>query len=61
MYKKIINKIVELGDSLPRMSGNVADIGENQRWLTEIEIEIEIKLAEIIGTFPGKHSIYGED
>ena len=61
MYKKIIKKIIEMGDTLPALSGNVADIGEKKRWLTEIEIEIEIALSKIIEAFPGEHSIYGEE
>ena len=61
MYKKIIKKILELGDELPAISGHVADIGENKKWLTEREIEIEIELEKIISDFPGKHSLYAED
>lgn len=61
MYQKIIDKITELGDSLPKISGNVIDIGKNKKWLTEIEIEIEIALINIINTLPGKHSFYAEE
>ncbi len=61
MYPKIIKKILKLGSALPKISGHVADIGENRRWLTETEIEIEIALTKLIETFPGKHSVYGED
>jgi myo-inositol-1(or 4)-monophosphatase len=61
MYPKIIKKILELGKTLPALSGRVNDIGESERWLTETEIEIEIELTKIIETFAGQHSIYGED
>ncbi len=52
MYQKIINKIIELGDSLPALSGNIVDIGRGKKWLTEKEIEIETKLVNLIRTFP---------
>ena len=61
MYQKIINKIIELGDSLPVLSGNVVDIGKSKQHLTEKDIEIETKLTELINTFSGKHSIYAEE
>ena len=61
MYQKIINKIVELGDSLPAFSGQVIDIGKNKKWLTQKEIEIETELVDLINTFPGNHSIYAEE
>ncbi len=61
MYQKIIKKIIKLGNTLPALSGHVADIGENKKWLTEIEIEIEIELTKLINTFKGKHSVYGEE
>ncbi len=61
MYQKIINKIIELGDSLPAISGSVVDIGKSKQWLTEKEIEIEAALINIINTLPGKHSFYAEE
>ena len=61
MYQKIINKIIELGDSLPAISGNIVDIGKNKQWLTAKEIEIETELINVINTFPGKHSFYAEE
>ncbi len=61
MYDKIIKKIIELGDSLTSFSGNVLDIEKNKNSLTEKDVEIEIELASIIKTFPGKHFIYGEE
>ncbi len=60
-YKKIINKIIELGGTLPPLSGKVSLIGENKNWLTEKDIEIEISLTEIIKTLPGRHSIFAEE
>ncbi len=61
MYQKIIKKIIELGDSLPAVSGNTIDIGQSKQWLTKKDIEIETKLAKMIKTFSGKHSVYAEE
>lgn len=61
MYKRIIDKIIELGDTLPKISGRIADIGKVKKWLTEKEIEIETELVNLIRTFPGEHSIYAEE
>ena len=61
MYQKLINKIIELGDTLPAISGHIIDIEKNKNWLTEKDVEIEMELADIIKTFPGKHIIYGEE
>lgn len=61
MYQKIINKIVELGDTLPAIAGQALDVGKSKQWLTEKDIEIETKLADMISTFPGSHSIYAEE
>ena len=61
MYQKIINKIIELGDLLPAISGNVVDIGKSKQRLTEKDIEIEIELTKIINTFPGNHLVYAEE
>ncbi len=60
MYQKIIKKIIELGDTLPEISGRVSDIGKSKQWLSRKEIEIEKELVKLIDTFPGKHLIYGE-
>ncbi len=61
MYEQIISKIVELGDTLPAISGCAVDIGKTKQYLTEKDIEIETKLSELINTFPGDHSIYAEE
>ena len=61
MYPKIIKKIVELGDTLPEISGHILDIEKNKNSLTEKDVEIEMELADTIKTFPGKHFIYGEE
>lgn len=61
MYQEIINKIVELGDSLPEISGHALDIGKDKQWLTQKEIEIETELVNIINTFSGNHSVYAEE
>ncbi len=61
VYKQIISKIVELGDTLPVISGNTLDIGINKQWLTKKEIEIENELNDVIKSFPGNHSIYAEE
>lgn len=61
MYLKIINKIIELGDSLPMISGNALDIGISKKNLTEKDIEIETELTNMINTFPGMHSVYAEE
>jgi myo-inositol-1(or 4)-monophosphatase len=61
VYKKIISKIVELGDTLPALSGCVDDIGKIKKWLTEKEIEIEAELIKLIKTFPGEHIFYAEE
>lgn len=60
MYKKVIKKIIKIGDTLPKISGNVADIGVSKKWLTQVEMEIETELADMINNFPGNHSVYGE-
>lgn len=61
MYQKLIKKIIKLGDSLPVISGYIIDIEKNKNWLTEKDVEIEMELADIIKTFPGKHIIFGEE
>lgn len=63
MYSKIISKIVELGDALPVISGNIVDIGKEEKELTgkDIETDIERKLTDLIKTFPGRHSVYAEE
>src|SRR3989338_2880617 len=61
MYQKIINKIIELGDTLPAISGRTFDIGKTKMYLTEKDLEIETELTNMINTFPGKHSIYAEE
>lgn len=61
MYKKIIKKIIKLGNTLPVVSGNTVDIGKSKKFLTEKDIEIETELANMINTFPGKHSVYAEE
>ncbi len=61
MYQQIIKKIIELGDTLPALAGNIVDIGESGRWLTHKDIEIETELTKLIETFKGEHSVYGEE
>ncbi len=61
MYQKIINKIIELGDTLPLIAGNTLDIGKSKQWLTQKDIEIETELVNMINTFPSSHSIYAEE
>ncbi|MES3031988.1 MAG: inositol monophosphatase [Patescibacteria group bacterium] len=61
MYPKIINKIIELGDSLPPLSGHALDIGKSKQYLTEKDIEIETELTNMINAFSGKHSVYAEE
>ena len=61
MYQKIINKIIELGDTLPAISGRTFDIGKTKMYLTEKDLEIETELTNMINTFPGKHSVYAEE
>lgn len=61
MYQKIINKIIELGDSLPAVSGKTLDIGKTKIHLTEKDIEIENELTNLIKTFSGNHSVYAEE
>ncbi len=61
MYQKIIDKIIELGDSLPEVSGQVVDIGKEKRWLTQKDLDIEKELVALVKIFPGSHSIYAEE
>ena len=62
MYQKIINKIIELGETLPAIAGHITDIGKDKEWLTEKDAEIEAELSNvIIHSFPKGHSIYGEE
>ncbi len=61
MYPKIISKIIELGDTLPAISGNALDIGKSKKYLTEKDLEIETELTNLIHTFPGNHSVYAEE
>jgi len=61
MYPKIINKIIELGDTLPALAGKTSDIGKGKYFLTEKDLEIEKKLTDVIQTFPGSHSVYAEE
>lgn len=61
MYNKIIKKIIELGDSLPAISGHTLDIGKSKQWLTQKDIEIETELTKMINTFSGSHSVYAEE
>ena len=51
MYQKIIAKIIELGDTLPAISGHTSDIGKSKQWLTQKDIEIETELTNLIKTF----------
>ena len=61
MYQKIIAKIIELGDTLPAISGHTSDIGKSKQWLTQKDIEIETELTNLIKTFSGNHSVYAEE
>ncbi len=61
MYQKVIDKIVELGDLILPIAGNVADVGEKKSWLTEWDIKIETELTSLIKSFPGEHSIFAEE
>lgn len=61
MYQKVIDKIVELGDLILPIAGNVADVGEKKSWLTEWDIKIETELTNLIKSFPGEHSIFAEE
>ncbi|MES2213272.1 MAG: inositol monophosphatase [Patescibacteria group bacterium] len=61
MYQQIIDKIIKLGDSLPSLAGDIADIGKNKQWLTKKDIEIETELKKLISTFSGNHSVYAEE
>jgi len=61
MYQKVINKIVELGDFIMSVAGNVADVGEKKSWLTEWDIKIETELTSLIKSYPGEHSIFAEE
>lgn len=61
MYEKIINKIKELGDQLPKIAGSVEDIGVKKSYLTEWDIKIETELTDLVKTFPGEHSFFAEE
>ncbi|MDD5720967.1 MAG: hypothetical protein PHT16_00760 [Candidatus Pacebacteria bacterium] len=61
MYKKIVKKIVKIGDTLPAISGRAVNLEGNKKWLTKKEIEIEKELMDMINNFPGNHSVYGEN
>jgi myo-inositol-1(or 4)-monophosphatase len=61
MYKQIIDKILELGDSLPSVAGNTEDIGVKKQHLTQKDIEIETELTKLISIFRGDHSVYAEE
>jgi myo-inositol-1(or 4)-monophosphatase len=61
MYQKVIEKIVELGDLILPIAGNVADVGEKKSWLTEWDIRIETELTSLIKSFPGEPSIFAEE
>mgnify|MGYP003898375213 CR=1 FL=1 len=61
MYSQTIKKIVELGDTLPKISGAVIDIGKTKQHLTEKDIEIETELTNLVNTFSGEHSVYAEE
>ncbi|MEI7709649.1 MAG: inositol monophosphatase [bacterium] len=61
MYREVIAKIVELGNTLPAICGSVMDVGQNKQWLTEKEVEIEEALVNLIKTFHGEHFFYAEE
>lgn len=61
MYEKIVEKIIELGDTLPTLAGKVVDVGEKKKWLSEKEIEIENELVSLVKNFPGDHAVYAEE
>ncbi len=61
MYQQVINKIVELGDLISPIAGNVADVGEKKLWLTEWDLKIETELTHLIKSFPGDHAIFAEE
>ncbi len=60
-HQKVIEKIIELGDLILPVSGNVTDIGEKKSWLTEWDFRIETELTNLIKSFPGDHSIFAEE
>jgi len=61
MYEQVIERIKELGKTLPPIAGNIKDIGVKKRELTEKDLEIERSLSELVSTFPGEHSVYAEE
>ncbi len=61
MYDTIIKKIVELGDTLPAISGYDIAIEKNKKLLDKKDIEIEKELIKTINTFPGVHAVYAEE
>jgi myo-inositol-1(or 4)-monophosphatase len=61
MYEQIINKIRELGDLLPAVSGKVNDLATKKTLVTEWDIRIEKELSDLIRTFPGNHSVFAEE
>ena len=61
MYQKVINKIIELGEALPAVSGQITDMEKSKQYLTKKDIEIETELVNMINAFPGNHSVYAEE
>lgn len=61
MYKEIVDKIIELGNLLLPVAGNVSDIGEKKSWLTEWDLKIETELTSLINSFSGEHSVFAEE
>jgi myo-inositol-1(or 4)-monophosphatase len=57
----VINRVKELGDKLPAVAGQVADIGTKKRWLTEWDLRIETELTTLIKSLPGEHTIFAEE
>lgn len=61
MYQQITDKIIELGNLILPIAGDVADIGVKKSNLTEWDIKIENELTDLIHSFEGKHSVFAEE
>lgn len=60
-YQKVISLVKILGKPLVKMSGSIADIGINKKWVTEQDFIIEKEIAKLIKTFGDNHKVYAEE
>lgn len=57
----MISFIKSSGKELIPVAGTIEDLGSKKKWLTEKDLEIEQRFAELIKSFSGKHILFAEE